>query len=105
MTKPKPPATDRDAVREILDALVAANWVVHRLVYDDGEVCEEPLTTVDEVMQQVFSVDICYVHSHFVDYGWMMFVLGNDPEEVLADYTVNLEPVVGPLQDKWLGLT
>lgn len=110
MSKPKPPANDRDAVREILTAVTKNSWTVQKVQYSDGEFAEDitPESTVEAVLEEVFAVDISYVHVRrtFTDYyGWMMFVLGNDPEEVLADYTINLEPEVGPLHDKWMGLT
>jgi hypothetical protein len=33
--------------------------------------------------------------------GWLFFVLGNDPEEVLNDHTVNVSHLVDPIIDPW----
>ena len=33
--------------------------------------------------------------------GHVFFVLGNDPEEVICDYTINLDHVIGPLMESW----
>ena len=35
--------------------------------------------------------------------GWVRFVLGNAPEEVICDHTVNLSSVIEPLTDSWWG--
>lgn len=33
--------------------------------------------------------------------GWVWFVYGNSPEEVVCDYTTNLSHVIEPLTEKW----
>ena len=33
--------------------------------------------------------------------GWVYFVFGNSPEEVINDYTTNLDHVIEPLSKRW----
>jgi len=93
------PGTDKAAVRQVIRALVAGGWTLD-MVYDGEE--EIPTTTESQVMDAVFAVDMAHLHVHKNDlHGWVWFVLGNDPDEVVADYTINLEKVMGPLWEHW----
>ena len=50
----------------------------------------------------IMSVDQSMVVMHFGGHtGWLFFVLGNAPIEVLADHSVNMESFVRPIVDPW----
>lgn len=33
--------------------------------------------------------------------GWVRFVMGNDPDEVVCDYTIKLEGALAPMFERW----
>lgn len=86
MAKPK---TDSAAIRATIRALKKAGYK------------KESMTLVIEA---ITAVDIAwlYVRSETDDKArWVYFVMGNDPEKVICDYTTNLEHVIGPLMESW----
>lgn len=98
------PTSDRGGVLQTLRALQAAGWAMHHTY--DGE--DSTRTgTVQAATDAVMAVDDAVVHVRQEGYdtsnetGWVRFVLGNDPDEVVCDYTSNLESVIGPLFDSW----
>lgn len=94
------PSNDREAVTLILQGLVDKG---HRLteVRDDTWNPDDltPVTTVAEAVDLVMAVDEAVVFLD--DNAWIFFVLGNDPEEVACDYTVNLDPDLSSIVDPW----
>lgn len=99
------PTTDRGGIEQTIRALRAAGW---ELDYVDDREEEYIVTTEPEAVQHVMDVDEAFVHfkkreANGVVYatGYVFFVLGNAPDEVICDYTTNLEDVVGPLTDSW----
>lgn len=95
------PTTDRAAATAIIRAVIHAGWRLDR-VNDGGDVI--PVTTVREALEAIFAVDMAHLfvqHPETDAVGWIWFVLGNDPEEVAADHTVNLSPAIDPLTDAW----
>ena len=83
---------ERVAARLILDHIEWHGWNV-RMV-DDGEPGYEPnpqVTTIEEALDKVFGVDEASVYvTRGKAVGRLYFVLGNAPEEVLSDYTINI---------------
>lgn len=94
------PSNDREAVTLILEGLVNAGHTIEYV--NDGE---DLYYTEDvaEAVQHVMDVDMAHVFLDLPDggSGWVWFVLGNDPEEVAADYTVNLDPDLSSIVDPW----
>jgi hypothetical protein len=49
----------------------------------------------------LFAADDCAVSFRAADgaKGQLYFVYGNEPEEVLCDYSINLEPILAPIME------
>lgn len=96
MTAPK---TDEAAIRAIIRALRAAGWILTDV--HDGE--EEVVTTTEnDAIEAITAVDAARLYvTRQGKVGHVFFVLGNDPEEVACDYTVNLSEVIDPLTESW----
>lgn len=97
MTAPK---DDRDGVLQTFRALIAAGWT-EPSVWDGEE--ETRVTTEAQAADIVMSVDQAHLHvkGPLGSQGWVFFVLGNDPDEVICDHTVNLSEVLDPLTQGW----
>lgn len=100
------PTSDRGGIQQSIRALRDGGWDLDYV--NDGE--EEILVdTEPAAIDAVMAVDQAWLHvkrreANGVVHaeGYVFFVLGNDPDEVICDYTVNLEDVVGPLVDGWI---
>jgi len=94
------PSTDRAAATQIIRALIHEGWRP-RTVDDGGD--DVKVVTVTEALDAIFAVDAAHLHVEHRngEWGWVWFVLGNDPEEVAADYTVNLSDAIDPVTDRW----
>lgn len=100
MAKPK---TDSAAIRETIRALKKAGYKLE-YVFDQEEWINVKKESITLVIEAITAVDIAwlYVRNETDDKArWVYFVMGNDPEEVICDYTTNLEHVIGPLMDSW----
>lgn len=99
------PTTDRGGIEQAIRALRAAGWELDYV--NDGE--EEILVdTEPAAIDAVMAVDQAWLHfkkreANGVVYatGWLFFVLGNDPDEVICDYTTNLDPTIEDLTRGW----
>lgn len=99
------PSTDRAAVTAIIRAVKAAGWILDYV--DDGE-DNIAVASETEALDAIFAVDEAWLHVEVRPpydgpprVGYVYFVLGNEPFEVAADYTINLEPALGPLFERW----
>lgn len=95
------PGSDEQGVRQIIRALRAAGYRLV-MVFDGEE--EIAVSTESAAIEAIFAVDMAHLHVKHPETGvtgWVWFVLGNDPEEVAADYTVTLSHVIDPLTDSW----
>jgi len=94
------PSSDRAAATQIIHGLIHEGWRP-KIVDDGGE--DVPVVTVTEALDAIFAVDAAHLHVQHRNgtWGWVWFVLGNDPEEVAADYTVNLSDAIDPVTEKW----
>lgn len=102
------PSTDRIAVSRVINAAVKGGWVLD-YVNDYEE--HLPVANKTEALNAVMAVDMAYLHvkrfertkSGALDLqtGYVWFVLGNEPYEVAADYTINLEDALKGLFDEW----
>lgn len=99
------PTTDRGGIEQTIRALRAAGW---ELDYVDDREEKYLVTTEPEAIQHVMGVDEAFLHFKkreangvVYDVGYVFFVLGNDPEEVICDHTVNLSDVLDPMTRSW----
>lgn len=98
------PSNDREAVTLILEGLAKKGYRVTEVM--DDTYCPDERTAVTEVseaIELVMGVDEAFVYLLTPDMlpGYIFFVLGNDPEEVACDYTVNLDPDLSDIVDPW----
>lgn len=98
------PSNDREAISLILTGMVEAGCTITGVVDDTWNMNDvTEASTADEATGLVTAVDEAYVYitSPGHQEGWVRFVLGNDPEEVAADYTVNLGKFLEPIVRPW----
>jgi len=94
------PKTDREAVTILLTAL-ADSGCKFDTVADEFDIV--PVDSVAAAVDSVMAVDNACVNvtTPQGENGWLYFVLGNDPEEVLCDHTQNMSQYVDPICDSW----
>lgn len=86
------PTSDRGGIQQVIRALKADAWELD-FVYDGGD-DDQPVSTETEAVNAVMAVDDAFLNFKRGDEtGWVRFVLGNDPDEVVCDYTTNLTAV------------
>lgn len=86
------PSTESAAIRRLIRVALTDGWNLTMVRYYDGE--QIPVSTEAEALTEVLAVDEAYLH--FIrgdEHAWIRFVLGNEPDEVACDYTVNLTAV------------
>jgi hypothetical protein len=95
------PTSDSAGIRQTIRALLAAGHTLD-YVYDGED--EVKVTIEREAIDAITAVDQAHLHVTLPNgaRGWVFFVLGNDPEEVICDHTTNLSPVLDPLIDSWM---
>jgi hypothetical protein len=96
------PSTDRGAVQQIIRALRAADYQL--VAVNDGEELVK-VSNEAEALAAIFAVDeatlVVTIPRSDGRQGGVFFVLGNDPEEVAADWHLTLSPVLDPLTRAW----
>lgn len=94
------PSNDKEAIFLILDGLREQGVMVTEV--HDGEE-EIPVASVSDAVEAVTAVDMATVYVTKPNGGesFIFFVLGNDPEEVAADYGVSLSNYIDPIVDPW----
>ena len=98
------PSNDFEAVTIILNRMLAAGFTPVEVADDSWNTNERtPVSTPTEALEMVMAVDDAYVFFSTPDggRGYIWFVLGNDPEEVVCDYTINLDPTLASIIDPW----
>lgn len=95
------PKTDREAVTILLTALADAGCKFDDVRYDEDDIVK--VDSVEAAVDAVMAVDMAGVNvtTPRGEYGWLYFVLGNAPEEVLCDHTLNMSQYVDPICDPW----
>lgn len=88
---------ERDVARHLLRSLVEQGFVLQDS--EDEEWTNDP----DKMLSVVMDVDAIYVNVKHTqpkegcdDSGWVYLVRGNSPEEMISDYTANLEQYLKP---------
>lgn len=100
------PSSDKAAIRQVIRALRKAGYTLtgghdgedfFEVAADVSEdtLIDDYLTVCDDSTLHTWKDDADPKNSH------VYFVLGNDPEEVVCDYGVSLEDVIGPLTEGW----
>ena len=98
------PSNDHEAITLILKGLVETGHSIYEVADDTYDLSYRlSADTVEQAVQLVCAVDDAFVFLQTPNRedGWVRFVLGNDPEEVAADYSTNLP--VGGIVDPWWG--
>ena len=95
------PTTDSAAIRQVIRALRADG---HTLVSVNDGGSRIPVTTESAALEAITSVDEAHLRVTLPsgESGWVFFVLGNAPDEVVCDHTVNLSPTLDALLDTWV---
>jgi len=99
------PTSDYAAIKAILNQLERDNWLPWSV--DDGEEDTEIKQTGTALTLITAVEDAKYYVKHVLESGevdatgWVRFVLGNEPFEVAANYTVNLSESIEKLTDTW----
>jgi hypothetical protein len=93
------PSSDKAGIRQTIRALRAAGWELD-YVWDREETID--VRTEGAAVDAVMAVDEAFLNVRRQnETGYVFFVLGNDPEEVICDHTINLSDVLDPLTDAW----
>lgn len=93
------PQSDRAAIRQTIRALKAAGWSLDS-VWDGEE--SEPVSNESEALKVIMGLDQAHLYvTRDGENAWVFFVLGNDPEEVINNYTISLDDAIEPLTDGW----
>lgn len=98
MSKPK---SDKAAILQTIRALKKADYELDCVFDGEGKINTATETEAMEAIMAVDSAWLIVTHTLQSKSGRVFFVLGNDPEEVICYYTINLEHVIGPLMESW----
>ena len=98
------PSSDKAAIRQVIRALRKAGYTL-----TGGHDGEEEFEVPADISEDKLINDYLTVCDDSYLYTWkdgegnshVYFVLGNDPEEVVCDHGMSLEPVLGPLTESW----
>jgi hypothetical protein len=94
------PTSDKAGIRQTIRALRNGGWELDS-VWDGEE--SIPVTNESEAINAIMALDMAHLYFKHdeSEYGFVYFVLGNEPDEVINDYTVNLSSVIEPMTDVW----
>lgn len=94
------PSTDSAAIEATIHALLADGWEL--VAVKDGDDGNVAVTYRAQARRAITAVDMAHLYVRKGDEtGWVFFVLGNDPEEVINNHTINLSEPLGRLMDSW----
>ena len=95
------PTSDKAGIRQVIRALVAAGHTLDSVNNGDED---EPVTTEAQAIEEATAADSAslYVRDSTGHRAGVFFVLGNhDPVDLVADWNMSLDPVIGPLTEGW----
>ena len=93
------PTSDKAGIRQTIRALKATGWSLTFI--NDGEEYTK-VTGEREAIDLIMNLDDVYLNvAKGNERGWVRFVLGNEPDEVVCDYTTNLT-AVDTLTNGWI---
>lgn len=90
-------AGESDIIQFILNSLTGQGFEI-QLQDEEGETSFW-VKDASEILPDVLDIEISHINVRNPSkqcVGWLMFVLGNSPAEVLADHTTNLEEFLKP---------
>ena len=95
------PSTDREAISLIIDGLIERGCTP--TVARDGENDDLDYNDKDEALDWLTSCDESGLFVELPDgeESFIYFVLGNSPEEVVCDHSINLEEYIDPIVMPW----
>lgn len=92
-------AGERDIASHLLRSLVEQGFVLQDAEDEDEEWTNDPA----KILSIVTDVDAIYINVKHTqpkegwdDSGWVFLVMGNSPEEMISNYTTNLEQYLKP---------
>jgi hypothetical protein len=96
------PTTDRGGIQQAIRALHADGWRMSHVWDGEEGVRVETETQAVDAIEATGEARLHLVRGSVADgeTAWVFFVLGNDPDEVICDYTTNLA-CIEALQDTW----
>jgi hypothetical protein len=93
------PTSDSAGIRQTIRALRAAGWELD-YVWDGEE--RISVKNEGEAIREITNLDQAHLYFKVGEfYGWVFFVLGNAPYEVINDHTTNLSAVIDPMTERW----
>src|SRR5687768_7738639 len=94
------PRDDKAGVKQTFKALTAAGYTVD-VIDGAGETFKG--LSKKEAVEEVMSCDDGYFLAMLdgEQVGWVWFVFGNEPEEVISDHSTTLSHVLDPLTKEW----
>lgn len=93
------PTSDRGGIQQTIRALKAGGWELDYVNWGNDDV---PVSNEAQAVKEIMSVDMAWLYVKKGDEtGWVFFVLGNDPREVINDSTVNLLEAIDPMTNEW----
>jgi hypothetical protein len=107
------PSNDKEAITLILQGLQDKGWRCLMVQDDDMAAAEDNVlvNSVEEAVNTITAVDIATAYLYKNGNkppstkdecdGYVWFVQGNDPEEVAADYTVNVDEIISSITEPW----
>lgn len=95
------PTSDRAAIKKIINGLIQRGVTIDTA--RDGANEDLAHTKMKDTLDWLTSCDesVLFVTGPEGEKGHIYFVLGNDPEEVACDYTVNLSDYIDPIIEPW----
>lgn len=87
------PSSDKAGIRHTIRVLTADGWTLTEVQSPGDD--PEPVKGEADALALITDLDDAFlVVERGDEVGWVRFVQGNDPIEVVCDYTVNLTAVV-----------
>jgi hypothetical protein len=79
----------------VVDALLAAGFAI---AVDNGDEESKPTTDRAAILEGMFQTDQEHLYAYAGNgkfFGWVFLEYGNDGYDVISDYTVNLDSLIG----------
>lgn len=103
------PSSDKAGIRQVIRALRAADHTITMVHNGEENVRFKPDASENDIIDEAMACDSSHLYVRLPgegplkerERGYVFFVLGNDPEEVVCDHTTNLSPVLDSLTEGW----
>lgn len=88
---------ERKVIKALVDESLKAGYLIS--VYDGEEMVVKKSDQADAIMNAIMSTDedtlLYYKPGQNTRSGWVKLIYGNDGYDVISDYTISLEHVMG----------